>query len=1312
MPIMSAHDDEDMPPPDVAPSAPTPAAAAAAAAASTDVAASAAASPTPSTGASPSATPTPSSPASSKGPSLSRAETCPAPAQNNPSDDEADDAALAGAAKCGGLETVEEDSSSGGKSGGVSKPSSAVAQAIAASAALRAASAAQRPSAASMSDSPSALHNLTKRSSVWVSLLQRSYNPPFLSPSASVLHHAGPLKKFGSKLTPSSLNGRFFHLVHHSLQYYKSNPFADPQGSIPLVGAVLTAEPESATLGLKPLPQASCCFSVTPRGSNRTYLFVTDDPNQRTVWLELLSFSTQDAKRAALQPQPAGRWNEDANLLVEGWITKRGGDAKALSWKKRYCVYMRATHTLVYLKSAPAKAAGFVPIEKGVVVDWVGGPKQPGANPELQKHSDRTLASLPPSVDSGSILACTQSDERCYVMLAASKAERDEWVGALRGAVAYCDGVTPSWEAAKNKQARISAAAAVAAAPAPTPATPTSTSTATPAPSAATPTAASSSAAAASPSSSSSSSAAPDSSRPKSESMMMDSNPLLAAAAVAAGAGAVAAVAVSSNNGGNSSQSASPVMTPKEAPGSGPSSAASTPAATPASTPQTKPVASPASPQASPAPSPQKVLSPSARQQSTPGPTPAASNAKTTPAAGASTAATPVVSSPNNDDDWDAATLTGVRTKGQSVSYINVQAAGVKPTPGPSSVAGGGASRLAPQNSRAKLVTTGSEVTATPSTAAAPAVAVGAATTTAGATTPAAAGTPATAATPAAVAADASPAAAAAAGAAADSAPVAVAVAAPATPAAPKSTGNVMLVEKSISELYSTEATYVGVLSTICNSYILRLRKHLELGLEPRWFDDAAELAQFHIFQHAVSIRDINARLLKELEAIASSGNQGATNAAAATTAAPAATTPAATPTAAPAAAAATPATPSAAASVPSLPSSSPLPEVSRMQHLSRIGSTFRQFIPFFKVYSSYAKSYDDVRAFEALADRRPSLKTFLALTDACEATTLSTLMITPVQRVGRYVMLLDTILKNVPRIDGVSVGVDGLADVELALDEMKKVATLINETVALWEATSKVVELQSKIDAPILQPGRYLVREGVLKKTYKREPGSGFFSSLAKKEAPFVFFLLNDALLQAKKATLGEKYKSVRSRARGVGGGSEFALRWHARVGLLRETHCCSVCVSLLLSLSLSLRATLPLHGMCLEDVPDSDTIKHAWSIYYPNEGGASGAVMPTTPASKQGGGVGGGATSDGELGSPGGVRHSRTESADTDSAPALSLGSGAAADKKAVLLYAKTAEEKAQWMSDITALIEANNKKKTSLIAGLARQGTQAQL
>lgn len=149
----------------------------------------------------------------------------------------------------------------------------------------------------------------------------------------------------------------------------------------------------------------------------------------------------------------------------------------------------------------------------------------------------------------------------------------------------------------------------------------------------------------------------------------------------------------------------------------------------------------------------------------------------------------------------------------------------------------------------------------------------------------------------------------------------------------------------------------------------------------------------------------------------------------------------------------------------------------------------------------------------------------------------------------------------------------------------------------------------------------------------------------------------------------------------------------------------------------------------MSLEDVPDSDAIKHAWTIVYGDStsgssgNSGSGSNPPQTPTSKQGGGGGGG---DGELSSPGGsnhhIRHSRTESADGSADLAMNpaaspmlnspSGGGAADGRKAMLLYAKTAEEKVQWMTDINALIEANNKKQTSRIAGLARQGTLAQL
>jgi hypothetical protein len=466
--------------------------------------------------------------------------------------------------------------------------------------------------------------------------------------------------------------------------------------------------------------------------------------------------------------------------------------------------------------------------------------------------------------------------------------------------------------------------------------------------------------------------------------------------------------------------------------------------------------------------------------------------------------------------------------------------------------------------------------------------------------------------------------------------------------------GDQSLVEKSLAELYSTEASYVAGLNTVCTAFLLRFRKHVELGLQPIWFE-AGELERLQIFQHVVAIRDINARLLKELEAISNSQPPSAT-----------------------------PASSSSSSSSSTTPATV---DGARMQHLARIGSTFRQFIPFFKVYSSYAKCYGDLKTLEELAGRRTALANFLALTAACEGNTLASLMITPVQRVGRYVLLLETVLRNAPKpsADAGSGVTSGLSDVSAALEEMRQVGSLINAAQALWEATSKVLELQAKIDAPILQPGRFLVREGVLKKVYKRDKGvssggaGGFFatltSNMAKKEAAFTFFLLNDSLLQTKKSALQDRF---------------------------------------------ALRAAMPLHGMVLEDLPDaglgtSNEIKNAWTITYnatPAEvqqvGSATAAVAvgsPTaaapTPASSL-------TSSAKDTGSVTPSSMSRTGSVidgGLQSNPLAERSSGSGGDfeggpeRKILTVLARDAEEKAKWMQDLQNLIEQSSRNKATL-------------
>jgi hypothetical protein len=78
-----------------------------------------------------------------------------------------------------------------------------------------------------------------------------------------------------------------------------------------------------------------------------------------------------------------------------------------------------------------------------------------------------------------------------------------------------------------------------------------------------------------------------------------------------------------------------------------------------------------------------------------------------------------------------------------------------------------------------------------------------------------------------------------------------------------------------------------------------------------------------------------------------------------------------------------------------------------------------------------------------------------------------------PVQRVPRYVLLLETIAK-MARDDE-----DGVADIKLALKEIKSIASDINSTLANWEQRSKVVDVQLKFGGSVnlLTPGRLFVR-------------------------------------------------------------------------------------------------------------------------------------------------------------------------------------------------------------------------------------------
>jgi hypothetical protein len=176
---------------------------------------------------------------------------------------------------------------------------------------------------------------------------------------------------------------------------------------------------------------------------------------------------------------------------------------------------------------------------------------------------------------------------------------------------------------------------------------------------------------------------------------------------------------------------------------------------------------------------------------------------------------------------------------------------------------------------------------------------------------------------------------------------------------------------------------------------------------------------------------------------------------------------------------------------------------------MAGLGKTFRKFIPFFKLYTLYVKQYDKSQVMiQQLMQKRQAFKNFIEMQEFCENGLLQSFLILPVQRVPRYVLLLEQ-LKQISRENE-----EGLDDIVWALKEIKSVATDINTTVTNWEARSKVVAIQAKFvgnKVNLLTPGRYFIKDGPLMKVYNK-PG------LLKKDNEYHFFLFNDLLVYAQR--------------------------------------------------------------------------------------------------------------------------------------------------------------------------------------------------
>jgi len=193
-----------------------------------------------------------------------------------------------------------------------------------------------------------------------------------------------------------------------------------------------------------------------------------------------------------------------------------------------------------------------------------------------------------------------------------------------------------------------------------------------------------------------------------------------------------------------------------------------------------------------------------------------------------------------------------------------------------------------------------------------------------------------------------------------------------------------------------------------------------------------------------------------------------------------------------------------AASSSPSSPSHGSIPAI-----FLRFSEFFRLYIPYLNGYEQSLNTFNELRKHKKFSDwLNGDVKNALKEQATKNGTTpldLLSYMISPVQRVPRYVLLLKELKRQT------SPSHPEFASLGDALAAVQRVASVINEGQRAIENMSKLMTVQQRIIGEfetLIQPHRRLIREGVVNATYTH----GMFATLRTRRS--VFFLFSDLLL------------------------------------------------------------------------------------------------------------------------------------------------------------------------------------------------------
>ena len=148
-----------------------------------------------------------------------------------------------------------------------------------------------------------------------------------------------------------------------------------------------------------------------------------------------------------------------------------------------------------------------------------------------------------------------------------------------------------------------------------------------------------------------------------------------------------------------------------------------------------------------------------------------------------------------------------------------------------------------------------------------------------------------------------------------------------------------------------------------------------------------------------------------------------------------------------------------------------------------RIGPVFLQLAPYLKFYSTYASDFEKAaQLVEKWTIKSKAFKTFVLSQESRPEIQLklNSLLITPIQRVPRYKMLLEDVIKKTPEHH------PDKNSLHEALKQIGEVAQHIEERLKEHEMTKIMLNIQKSLaggQPNIISPGRRLLKQGKLMK-------------------------------------------------------------------------------------------------------------------------------------------------------------------------------------------------------------------------------------